>query len=131
MRSESTSPTLSATTSETRSPAPPAFAGAGSGGGECRLVLRPRRRLEQQRDLLDTQHGRQPARFAHNREPPRKVGPVERHCEEETQGCDRAVDAWRPHAGLRLVVLETAQILRRRCVGRPTDKGANARTLRM
>jgi len=44
------------------------------GGGECRLVLRPRRRLEQQRDLLDTQHGRQPARFAHDCEPPRKVG---------------------------------------------------------
>jgi transposase InsO family protein len=34
------------------------FAGAGSGGGECRLVLRPRRRLEQQRDLLDAQYGR-------------------------------------------------------------------------
>jgi hypothetical protein len=28
------------------------------GGSECRLVLRPRRRLEQQRDLLDTEHGR-------------------------------------------------------------------------
>ena len=40
MRSESMSPTLSATTSETRSPAPPAFAGAGSSGGERRLVLR-------------------------------------------------------------------------------------------
>src|SRR5438132_8157884 len=108
MRSESTSPTLSATTSEMRSPAPPAFAGAGSGGGECRLVLRPRCRLEQQRDLLDAEHGRQPARFAHDREPPRKVRPVERHAEEETQGRDRAVDVWRPHAGLRLVVLETA-----------------------
>ena len=49
MRSESMSPTFSATTSETRSPAPPAFPpeqvrglkahGAGSGGSECRLVL--------------------------------------------------------------------------------------------
>ena len=26
------------------------------GGGECRLVLRPRRRLEQQRDLFDAEH---------------------------------------------------------------------------
>ena len=33
------------------------------GGGERRLVLRPRRRLEQKRDLLGAQHGRQPARL--------------------------------------------------------------------
>ena len=38
------------------------------GGGERRLVLRPRRRLQQQRDLLDAQHRRQPARLAHRRE---------------------------------------------------------------
>jgi hypothetical protein len=117
------SPTLSATTSEMRSPAPPAFAGAGSGGGKCRLVLRPRRRLEQQRDLLDAQYSRQPARFAYDREPSGKVRPVERDGEEETQGRDRAVDAWRLHAGLRLVQLEAAQILRRRRVGRPANEG--------
>jgi hypothetical protein len=93
------------------------------GGGECRLVLRPRRRMEQQRDFLDAQHGRQPARFAHDGEPPRKVRPVERHGEEEAQRRDRTVDAWRPHASLRLVQLETAQILRRRCVGRPANEG--------
>jgi hypothetical protein len=28
------------------------------GGGECRLVLRSRRRLKQQRDLLDAQYSR-------------------------------------------------------------------------
>jgi len=42
---------------------------------------------------------------------------------EETQGRDRTVDARRLHAGLRLVQLETAQILRRRRVGRPADEG--------
>jgi hypothetical protein len=58
------------------------------GGGE--------RRLEQQCDLLGAQHGRQPARFTHDREPPGKVRPVERHGEEETQRRDRTVDARRP-----------------------------------
>src|SRR6202022_3578229 len=83
MRSESISPTLSATTSETRSPAPPAFAGAGSGGSECRLVLGPGRRLEQKRNLLHAQNGREPTRLAHHREPPGKVRPVECHGEKE------------------------------------------------
>jgi hypothetical protein len=53
------------------------------GGGECRLVLRPWRRLEQKGDLLCTQHGRQPTRLAHDREPSRKIRPVERHDEEK------------------------------------------------
>jgi len=41
----------------------------------------------------------------------------------KTQRRDCTVDGWRPHAGLRLVQLETAQIFCRRCVGRPTDEG--------
>src|SRR5271169_551152 len=123
MRSESMSPTLSATTSETRSPAPPAFSGAGSGGSECCLVLRPRRCLQQKRNLLRAQYGRQPPRLAHNREPPSKVRSVERHGEKEAQGRDRAVDARRLYAALRLVQLEAAQILRRRRVGRAADEG--------
>ena len=77
------SPTLSATTSETRRPAPPAFAGAGSGGAQRRFVLRARRRLEQQRDLLDAQYGREPERLAYHREPPGEVRPVKRCREEE------------------------------------------------
>jgi hypothetical protein len=47
------------------------------------LYFASRRRLEQKRDLLDA-HGRQPAWFAHHREPPGKVPPVERHVEEES-----------------------------------------------
>jgi hypothetical protein len=53
------------------------------GGGECRLVLRPRRRLEQQRDLLDAQDRRQPSRLADHRKPPGKLRAVERHREQE------------------------------------------------
>ena len=44
------------------------------GRGERRLVLRPRRRLEQKRDLLRAQHERQLARLAHDREPAGEIG---------------------------------------------------------
>jgi hypothetical protein len=93
------------------------------GRAQRRLVLRTRRRLEQQRDLLDAQHGRQPERLAHHREPPGKVRPVKRRREEEAQGRDRVVDARRLHAALPLVQLEAAQILRCRRIGRPADEG--------
>jgi len=89
----------------------------------CTSVLRPRRRLQQERHLLNAQHARQPARLAHNREPAGKIRPVERHAEEEAQGRNRAVDARRLHAALRLVQLEAAQILSRRGVGRAADEG--------
>ena len=91
--------------------------------GQRRFVLRARRRLEQQRDLLDAEHGRQPARLAHDREPPGKIRPVKRHGEEETQCRDCTVDARRLHADLRLVQLEAAKILSRRRVRRPADEG--------
>jgi hypothetical protein len=87
------------------------------GGGERRPVLRSRRRLQQQRDLLDAQHRRQPARLTHHRETPGKLRAVERHGEQEAQGRDRRVDARRLHAALPLVQLEAADIVRRRCRG--------------
>ena len=93
------------------------------GGGERRLVLRPRCRLQQQRHLLDAEHRRQPARVRHDGEPAGQIRPVERHGEEEAQRRDRAVDARRLHAALRLVQLEAAQIFRRRRVGRAADEG--------
>ena len=93
------------------------------GGGERRLVLRSRRRLQQKRHLLYAQHARQSARQPHDREPPGKVRPIERHAEKEAQGRDRAVDARRLHAALRLVELEAAQILCRRRIGRAADEG--------
>jgi len=123
MRLESISPTLSATTSEARSPAPPAFAGAGSGGREHRLVLRRCCRAQQEGHFLDAEHCRYPPRIRHDGEPARQIRPVERHCEKEAQGRDRAVDARRLHAVLRLVQLEETQVFRCRRVGRPANKG--------
>jgi hypothetical protein len=73
------------------------------------LVLRPRRRLEQQGGLFDAEYRRQPTRFAHQREASCKVRPVERHGEEETQSRNGTIDARRAYAGLRLMALETAQ----------------------
>jgi hypothetical protein len=81
------------------------------GGGEGRLVLRPRRRLEQQRDLLDAEHVGQAAGLAHNRQPVHQIRPVQRHGVQEAQGRDRRVHARRLHAALPLVQLETAHIL--------------------
>src|SRR5437879_3786836 len=65
----------------------------------------------------------QAARMAYDRKPSGKIRPLERHGEEETQGRDRAVDARRLHAALRLVELEAAQILRCRRIGRAADEG--------
>ena len=93
------------------------------GRAEGGLVLRPRRRFEQPRHLLDAQHQRQRARLADNGETAGKIGPVERHGEEEAQCRDRAVDARRPHARLCLMQLETAKIFGRRRVGRAADEG--------
>jgi len=95
----------------------------GSGGGERRLVLRRCCRAQQQRHFLDAEHRRYPPRIRHNGEPARQVRPVERHREKEAQGRDRAVDARRLHAALRLVQLEEAQFFRRCRVWRPADKG--------
>src|ERR1700682_2903075 len=54
---------------------------------------------------------------------PCHLGAVERHGEEETQRHNRAIDARRTHAGLRLMQLEKAKILRRGRIGRATEKG--------
>jgi hypothetical protein len=95
----------------------------GSGGGERRLVLRRQCRPQQQRHLLDAEHRRYPPRLRHDGEPARQIRPVERHREEEAQGRDRAVDARRLHAALRLVQLEEAQFFGRRGIGRAADEG--------
>src|SRR5271165_1282243 len=71
MRSESMSPTLSATTSETRSPAPYAVASAA-------LYFGPGAACSSTVTSSTLSYRRQPPRFAHNREPPGKVRPVER-----------------------------------------------------
>ena len=87
------------------------------------LVLGPRGSFEQPRDFLHAQHQWQLAWLVDYRQTAGKIGPVERHGEEEAQRRDRAVDAGRPHAGLGLVQLEPTQILSRRRVGRAADEG--------
>src|SRR5712672_3795680 len=59
----------------------------------------------------------------HEREVPCHLGAVERHGEEETQRCNRAIDARRTHAGPRLMQLEKAKILRRGRIRRAAEKG--------
>ena len=81
------------------------------------------RRAQQQRHFLDAEHCRYPPRIRHDGEPARQIRPVERHCEKEAQGRDRAVDARRLQSDLRLVQLEETQIFRCRRVGRPADIG--------
>ena len=92
-------------------------------GGERRLVLWPRCRLQQQRHLLDAEHRRDAPRVRHDGESACQIRPVKRHREEKAQRRDRAVDARRLQAALRLVQLEEAQLFRRRGVGRPADEG--------
>ena len=85
-------------------------------------VLRPRCRFEHSRYLLEVEHQRQRARLADERETAGEIGPVQRHGEEEAQRCNRAVDARRMHAGLRLMHLETAKIFRRGSIRRTADR---------
>src|SRR5712664_4459861 len=54
---------------------------------------------------------------------PCHLGAVERHGEEETQRHNRAIDARRTRAGLGLMQLEKAKILRRGRIRRAAEKG--------
>ena len=92
-------------------------------GPERGLVLRPGSRLQQPCDLLQAQDHRDLAWLPHEREVPCHLGAVERHGEEETQRRNRAIDARRTHAGLRLMQLEKAKILRRGRIRRAAEKG--------
>jgi hypothetical protein len=51
------------------------------------------------------------------------LGAVERHGEEETQRHNRTIDARRTSAGLCLMQLEKAKILRRGRIRRAAEKG--------
>src|SRR6202008_5116575 len=50
-----------------------------------------------------------------------RLGALEPQGEEETQRCNRAIE--RTHAGLRLIQLEKAKILRRGRIRRAAEKG--------
>jgi hypothetical protein len=60
---------------------------------------------------------------AFGREVPSYLGPIEGHGEEEAQRRYRAIDGRRPHAGLRLMQLEAAQILSGCRIRRAVDEG--------
>ena len=87
------------------------------------LVLEARRGFEETRRLLRAQHHRRPARLGHDPQGTNKVGPFERHGEEEPQRGDGGVG--RSGAGLLLrhVQLIAAKVLARRRVRRPAEKG--------
>src|SRR5215467_12543419 len=87
IRLESMSLTRSMTTSPPRRPAPPAFAGAGSGDAERGLVLETGagRGLDQPGDLLPGKHPRQLARIVCAGQLIGKIGAAERDGEEEAQ----------------------------------------------
>jgi hypothetical protein len=78
---------------------------------------------EQATNALAQRLAKSPVRLPHEREVPCHLGAVERHGEEETQRRNRAIDARRTHAGLRLMQLEKAKILRRGRIRRAAEKG--------
>src|SRR5262245_34816195 len=53
---------------------------------------------------------------------PRHLGSVEGHGEEEAQRRNRSVDARRTHAGLRLMQLKAAKVLRRGSIRRAAEE---------
>ena len=61
-------------------------------------------------NFIRAQHGRYLARFAHEREVPCHVRPVEGDGEEEANACHRGIDTRRTHTGLRLMQLEASQV---------------------
>jgi len=137
-RSESTSPDLEARrlgrSRKARRPRPSPGQASAVGRIPACYLGPPAPPGSSRRDLLDAEHGRhsRPRFRGHPVRPGRgKVRPVERHGEEEnaSRGTVNVV-LWRPHAGLRWLVLERANPPRGSGVGEnQADKGAaNART---
>ena len=63
---------------------------------------------------------------AHERKVPSHICLTDRHSEEETQRHNRAVDSRWTHAGLRLMQLKAAKILRCCCLGRATEENCES-----
>ena len=91
-----------------------------------RLVLEAGRRVQQTGNLVRAQHSRHLTRVHHSDQPAREVGPVERVREEEPQRRDDAVHRRHGNAGLALLDLEAAQILRHGRVRRAPQKRGEA-----
>jgi len=95
-------------------------------GPQRRLILETRRRHEQPPDLLDAQYIGKLAGMTDEDEAERQIRPVERHAEEEAKSRNRGIDARRLHAALRLMNLETADILGRGRIRRTSQEGREA-----
>ena len=108
---------LSEMTSDARSPAPPAFAGAGSGDAECRLVLEARRRIEKPSHLLRTEHDRQLLRLVDKRGVLDDVGAPECNPEEEPQRSQSVIEDGDVRAVHRQMQLKASDVLEARRVG--------------
>ena len=86
------------------------------------LVLEAGGGVEQPGDLVAAQHHGQLARMRQPDQPARQVGPVERVGEEEAQRRDDAVHGRHRNAGLALLDLEPAQVVRGRRIGRSSEE---------
>ena len=84
------------------------------GDREGRLMLEAGGRVEQPHDLVPAQHHGQVARMCRPDQLAGQVRPVDGVREEEPQRRDDAVHGRRRHAGLALLDLEPAHVIRRR-----------------
>src|SRR5260370_27407459 len=87
------------------------------GNAERRLVLGPRRGLQETQHLFGREHGWQFAWRVGEYEMPRCLRPVECHIEEESERGHSRVDGRWLHTGLGQMQLERAQLFRDRGVG--------------
>ena len=96
------------------------------GHRQRRLMLEAGGRAEQSGDLVAAQHHGQLARVVSRTSLRARSGPVERVGEEEAQRRDDAVHGRHGNAGLALLDLEAAQVLRRGRLGRAPQEGGEA-----
>ena len=96
------------------------------GDRQRRLVLEAGGGVQQPGDLVAAQHHGQLARMGQPDELARQVRPIDRVGEEEAQRRHDAVHGRHRNAGIALLDLEPAQIIRRRRIGRAAQEGREA-----
>src|SRR5258708_16879771 len=87
------------------------------GNAERRLVVGPRRGLQETQHLFGREHAWQFAWLVDEHEMSRRLRPVECHLEEESERGHSRVDGRWLHTGLGQMQLERAQLFRDRGVG--------------
>jgi hypothetical protein len=94
------------------------------GHAQRRLVLEAWRRLQQARNLLRAQHGRQPPGLPHEGQVDHDVGLAQRHHEQEPQRRQAVIDGWHARAARHQMQLIATHVLEARRVRRRAEKGA-------